>query len=36
MKKHPTSFKLEGELAELNKSVMDNPVILYEGWKFTL
>ncbi|XP_025091009.1 putative L-aspartate dehydrogenase [Pomacea canaliculata] len=31
MKKHPTSFKLEGELAELNKSVMDNPVILYEG-----
>ncbi|KAK7481556.1 hypothetical protein BaRGS_00027205 [Batillaria attramentaria] len=31
MKKHPSSFKLEGQLAALNLTVTDKPVTLYEG-----
>ena len=31
MKKHPSAFKLVGELAEKVKTVKDTTVILYEG-----
>ena len=31
MKKHPSAFKLCGELAEKVKLVKDTPVTLYEG-----
>lgn len=31
MKKHPSAFKLCGELAEKVKTVTDSPVTLYEG-----
>ena len=31
MRKHPASFKLEGELREKNKEVKDGPVVLYHG-----
>ena len=31
MKKHPDAFKLNGDLAELNSKVQNEPVILYEG-----
>eukprot|EP00794_Sanderia_malayensis_P014325 gene14325-15815_t len=31
MKKHPSAFKLCGELIEKNNQVMNDPVILYEG-----
>ena len=31
MKKHPASFKLLGELAEVNSKVGDEPVVLYDG-----
>jgi len=31
MKKHPSSFKLSGELEEKNNKVGDDPVVLYEG-----
>ena len=32
MKKHPSCFKLEGELAALNETKTDKPVTLYKGW----
>lgn len=35
MKKHPSSFKLLGELAEKNKLVGNKPTTLYEGKCFT-
>ena len=35
MKKHPSSFKLLGELAEKNKLVGNEPTTLYEGECFT-
>ena len=31
MKKHPSAFKLCGELAEKVKTVKDTPLTLYEG-----
>ena len=31
MKKHPSAFKLCGELVEKVKAVTDTPVTLYEG-----
>lgn len=31
MKKHPSCFKLEGELADINERVSDKPVTLYDG-----
>jgi hypothetical protein len=31
MKKHPSAFKLCGELAEKLKTVQDTPLTLYEG-----
>ena len=31
MTKHPSSFKLNGQLAEDNSRVTDQPVVLYEG-----
>lgn len=31
MRKHPSSFKLEGELKALNEQVQDTPIKLYEG-----
>lgn len=31
MKKHPTSFKLSGDIAEANAKVQDEAVVLYEG-----
>ena len=36
MKKHPSAFKLCGELAEKLKTVQDTPLTLYEGTKFSL
>lgn len=34
MKKHPSTFKLCGELAEKLKTVQDTPLTLYEGINF--
>jgi len=31
MRKHPTSFKLNGEIAEINSKVKNDAVVLYEG-----
>ena len=31
MKKHPTAFKLCGDLIEKNKQVSDKAVVLYDG-----
>ena len=31
MKKHPSSFKLNGNIAEINSKVKDEAVVLYEG-----
>ena len=31
MKKHPSRFKVLGEVAERNEKVGDEPVVLYEG-----
>ena len=31
MKKHPSSFKLNGDLAQTNSKVKDQAVVLYEG-----
>jgi len=31
MRKHPTSFKLNGDIAEKNAKVTDTEVVLYEG-----
>ena len=31
MRKHPTSFKLNGEIAEINAKVKNDAVVLYEG-----
>ena len=31
MKKHPSSFKLYGDIKEINDKVADEPVVLYEG-----
>ena len=31
MKKHPDAFKLNGELANINSEVKEEPVTLYEG-----
>ena len=31
MKKHPSCFKVLGEVAEKNKTVGDIPVVLYDG-----
>jgi aspartate dehydrogenase len=31
MRKHPTSFKLTGYIAELNAQVKDEAVVLYDG-----
>ena len=31
MRKHPSSFKLNGDLAEKNARVKDAEVVLYEG-----
>ena len=31
MRKHPTSFKLNGDIAEINAKVKNEAVVLYEG-----
>ncbi|XP_059149161.1 aspartate dehydrogenase domain-containing protein-like [Physella acuta] len=31
MKKHPASYKLNGEIESINKTVTDSPVVLYDG-----
>ena len=31
MKKHPSAFKLTGELIQKNKEVKDEAVVLYDG-----
>ena len=31
MKKHPSAFKLQGNLVEKNNGVKDEPVVLYDG-----
>lgn len=31
MRKHPSSFKLNGDIAEVNAKVTSEPVVLYEG-----
>ena len=34
MTKHPTCFKLVGDLKTMNEEVVDKPVVLYDGNDF--
>ena len=35
MKKHPTCYKLNGEIEELNKTVTDKAITLYTGKEYS-